>query len=188
MLYGLDTPAAPGYHPAPIHSAGGRNVMKRSTLLLAFLLALAPVGCVTRRVLITSNPPGAIVFRNGQPIGATPVEESFVYYGTYHYRLVREGCEPVDFFPHLAAPWYQWPGIDFVAENVIPYQFRDRRTLHFDLPETRPVHHDAIRARATELQQQGAGLHAPPGTQPPPPRPGRRGATPPPAAPSPGVP
>ncbi|MGL4554230.1 MAG: PEGA domain-containing protein [Gemmataceae bacterium] len=159
--------------------------MKRSALLLAFLLALLPAGCVTRRVLITSNPPGAIVFRNGQPIGATPVEESFVYYGKYHYRLVREGCEPVDFYPQLEAPWYQYPGIDFVAENVVPFQIRDRKTLHFDLPEARPVRHDAIRARAGELQQIGAGLAPPPGAQP---GPRATRAVTPPAGPSPGAP
>lgn len=140
--------------------------MKRSALPLALLLALLPAGCVTRRVLITSDPPGAVVYRNGQPIGATPVEESFVYYGRYHYRLVREGCEPVDFYPDLVAPWYQYPGIDFVAENVLPFNFRDRQTLHFTLPESRPVRHDAIRARATELQAIGAGLQPPPTAQP----------------------
>lgn len=140
--------------------------MNRSALLLAFLLALSSGGCVTRRVLITSTPPGAIVFRNGQPIGATPVEESFTYYGKYHYRLVREGCEPVDFYPELVAPWYQWPGVDFVAENLVPYNFRDRHTLHFDLPESKSVRHEAIRTRAAELQQMGAGLGPPPGTQP----------------------
>lgn len=144
----------------------GADPMKHSALLLAALLALLPAGCVTRRVLITSNPPGAIVYRNGQPIGATPVEESFTYYGTYHYRLVREGCEPVDFYPKLPAPWYQWPGIDFIAENVVPFHLRDRHSLHFDLPEARPMRHDAIRSRAVELQQMGAAITPPPGTQP----------------------
>lgn len=144
--------------------------MKRSALLLAFLLALLPAGCVTRRVLITSDPPGAMVYRNGQPIGPTPVEESFVYYGTYHYRLVIDGREPVDFYPDLVAPWYQWPGIDLVTENILPFTFRDRQRLHFAIPPSPPVRHDAIRARAMELQAQGRTIGPPPGAQPRPPR------------------
>jgi hypothetical protein len=142
--------------------------MKRTgLLLLALASALPSAGCVTRRVMITSNPPGAMVYRNGQPIGRTPVEEPFTYYGTYHYRLIRDGYEPVDFYPHLTAPWYQWPGVDFFTENFIPYQFRDRQTLHFDLPPSRAVPHDVIRDRARQLQEEAKGLTRPADALPP---------------------
>src|SRR3954465_11411233 len=94
-------------------------------LLLAVCGAGLSTGCVTRRVLITSDPPGAIVYRNGQYLGPTPVEEPFVYYGKYRYRLVRAGYEPLDVTQDLAAPWYELPGVDFVSENLIPYPFRD---------------------------------------------------------------
>lgn len=140
--------------------------MVRCTLMLAVGLLLTVSGCVTRRVIIKSDPPGAMVFRNGQPIGPTPVEESFTYYGKYHYRLIREGCEPVDYYPELVAPWYQWPGIDFVTENLLPFSFRDTQTFEFKLPDSQPVRHDAIRARATELQMRGATIQPPPGVPP----------------------
>src|SRR5437016_1011964 len=73
------------------------GTMKRSAslLLLALCFALAPAGCVTRRFVITSNPPGAVVFRDGQPIGLTPVEQPFIYYGRYRFRLVKDGFEPL---------------------------------------------------------------------------------------------
>src|SRR5215831_19346560 len=100
--------------------------MSRSALLaLALANSLLPAGCVTRRFVITSDPPGAIVFRDGQPIGATPVEQAFLYYGKYRFRLVKDGYQPLDVEPELCAPWYEWPGLDFVSENIIPYHFRD---------------------------------------------------------------
>jgi hypothetical protein len=142
--------------------------MKQSGLLLLALLACLPVtGCVTRRVLITSSPSGAMVYRNGQPIGTTPVEEEFTYYGKYHYRLVRDGCEPADFFPDLVAPWYQRPGVDFVTENLIPFQFQDRPALHFQLQPARPMRHDDIRGRASQLQEMSKGIQPPPDAEPP---------------------
>src|SRR4051794_16633744 len=94
-------------------------------LMLSLGLAGLSTGCVTRRVFITSDPPGAAVYRNGQFIGTTPVSEPFVYYGKYRYLLVHDGYEPLDITQELETPWYEYPGIDFVSEAVIPYPFRD---------------------------------------------------------------
>jgi hypothetical protein len=146
--------------------------MKRTGLLvLALAMGLLSAGCVTRRVLITSEPSGATVFYNGQPIGTTPVDMTFTYYGIHRFRLERDGCEPADFERPLYAPWFQWFGVDFLTENFVPYNFRDRQVLHFDLPPARAYPHEQIRARATELQEQAKNLHAHPGAQPPPRRP-----------------
>ena len=52
------------------------------------LLSLAALaGCVERRFVIESDPPGALVLMNGQQLGATPVDGHFVYYGRYHFTL-----------------------------------------------------------------------------------------------------
>ena len=145
--------------------------MKRTGLLAAaLLLGLMSAGCVTRRVLITSEPTGAIVYRNGQPLGPTPVEEPFIYYGKYHYRLVHDGYEPTDFYPELIAPWYQYPGIDFVTENILPWPFRDNPPLHFKLNPIKPVLHPDIRTRATQLQDQAKTIQRPADAAPLPPR------------------
>ena len=143
-------------------------------------LACLSTGCVTRRVLITSEPPGAIVYRNGQYIGATPVEEPFTYYGKYRYRLVRDGYEPLDVVQDLEAPWYQLPGPDFVSENLIPYTFREVKTLHYQLQPALPVRPDDIRARADALRGEGKTIQPPPDAPPPP---QRARPTPPPVAP-----
>jgi hypothetical protein len=166
------------------------------------MLAGFSTGCVTRRYMITSDPPGAIVYRDGQPIGATPVVQPFLYYGKYRFRLVKDGKQPLDVEVELCPPWYQWPGVDFVAENLIPYPFRDVQTFHFPLQDIEAVRHDDVRNRAEWLRQRGKEIQPPPGIQEPPPRPApapRPGGLPPPVpvppvsaapavAPSPGSP
>lgn len=139
--------------------------MKRIACMLGALVVLASGGCVTRRYIITSDPPGAIVFRDGQPIGATPVEEPFLYYGKYRFRLVKDGFQPLDVTPELEAPWYEYPGPDFVSENLIPYTFRDVKCLHYQLQPLESLPPDAIRARGEELRARGQAIQTPPGTE-----------------------
>src|SRR5262249_50242506 len=130
--------------------------MKRSAWLgLALILTALSAGCVTRRYVITSDPPGAIVYREGQPIGATPVEQPFLYYGKYRFRLVKDGYQPLDVEPDLCPPWYEWPGLDFFSETLIPYHFRAIQPLHYQLVPLEPVRHDDVRRRAQELRDQG---------------------------------
>ena len=141
--------------------------MKRSACLaLALVVAGLSAGCVTRRIMITSDPPGAIVYRDGQPIGATPVEEPFVYYGKYRYRLVKDGFQPLDVEPDVNAPWYEWPGIDFFSENLLPFHLRDVQAFHYQLLPLEAVRHDDVRSRAEELRNRGA-LIQPPADAPP---------------------
>ena len=145
--------------------------MNRAAWLVPVMcLGCLSAGCVTRRVLITSDPPGAIVYRNGVYLGATPVEEPFVYYGKYRYRLVRDGYEPLDITQDIPSPWYELPGIDFVSENVIPYTFRDVRPLHYKLELAIPVRPDDIRTRADGLRIEGKAIQPPPDAPPPPQR------------------
>jgi hypothetical protein len=140
----------------------------RVSALLALALVAAGLlsGCVTRRILITSDPPGATVYRDNQPLGPTPVQEPFVYYGKYRYRLVKDGFAPLDVEPELVAPWYQYTGIDLIAENFIPFTFRDTQHLHFELKPLEQVPHDVVRSSAEALRAQGQTIGPPPGTQP----------------------
>lgn len=134
---------------------------RRFCLILAGVLATLPAGCVTRRYLITSDPPGAMVYRDGQPIGPTPVEEPFIYYGKYRFRLVKDGYAPLDVEPELCPPWYQWVGVDFFTENFVCYTFRDLQCLHFQLQPMEMVRPDDVRARAEQLRQRGQSIQSP---------------------------
>lgn len=79
---------------------------------------------------------------NGVPLGATPLEMAFLHYGT-----VRVEAEPLDVDEDgspdtrrvvtevdLSAPWYQWPGIDFFADNLWPWTVTDLHEAVIVLP------------------------------------------------------
>lgn len=62
--------------------------------LAALGAAVSLAGCVERTISITSDPSGALVFLNDEEIGRTPCEASFLHYGTYDVRIVKDGYEP----------------------------------------------------------------------------------------------
>ena len=50
--------------------------------LVAPLLFLCLAGCVERLISVRSDPPGAAVLLDGDPVGVTPVEVPYTWYGT----------------------------------------------------------------------------------------------------------
>src|SRR5581483_5232398 len=90
---GLDRTAKGGYIRRPFRSSSEDRRVGTITrcvwLCVAALCAGALTGCVERRYVITSDPPGAIVYCNGRQIGATPVDDHFIYYGKYDFTLVK---------------------------------------------------------------------------------------------------
>jgi hypothetical protein len=103
------------------------------SILCVLLLALASVGCVQRRMMIRSHPAGALVYLNGQELGRTPITTDFTYYGDFEVKLVKDGYETETIIQPVPMPWYQWPVVDFVAENVVPQKIHDRRELSYNL-------------------------------------------------------
>lgn len=138
--------------------------MDRRSLLLLVLLVSVSIGCVRRRMTVRSNPPGALVFIDGQEIGRTPVATPFTYYGTRNFRLVKDGYETISVNQQFQAPWYQVPPIDFVSENMVAREIRDERIVDFELvpkanisPGDVLIHADQLRgevqpAAATSLR------------------------------------
>src|SRR4051812_33444233 len=109
------------------------------------LLAVLSTGCVERRFVIESDPPGALVYHNGVPIGTTPVDDSFVYYGTHEFTLVRDGFETLVVRQKVDTPWYEYPGLDFVSENISPFMVSDVRRYKWALqPATRDRSDDVL--------------------------------------------
>jgi len=143
--------------------------MKRILAFLALALPVLLSGCVDRRYVIQSDPPGALVYRNGVPIGSTPVDDHFIYYGKYDFTLVKDGYETLHVQQEIPAPWYEWPGIDFISENLIPCTIRDVRRFNYKLNPVQHIRTDEILSRAEELRQRGRSIGAPPPPPPPPP-------------------
>jgi hypothetical protein len=93
-------------------------------------LALAMSGCVQRQLTVTTDPPGALVYLNGQEFGRTPVTRDFTWYGTYDVTLRQEGYETRKTTGKVIAPWWQWVPFDLFAE-LLP--LTDRRRLHYTM-------------------------------------------------------
>jgi hypothetical protein len=128
----------------------------------AVALATSP-GCVRRRLMVRSNPPGAMVYVDNQPIGTTPCATGFIYYGTREIRLVKPGYETLTVKQPIPAPWYQIPPLDFASENLAPNEINDFRTVTYTMTPQVIVPTDQLIARAEQLRagtQQGAVLPA----------------------------
>lgn len=151
-------------------------------------LALAAVlasGCVERRFVITSDPPGALVLHNGRPIGATPADDHFVYYGNHHFTVIKDGYATLQQDVCVRTPWYQYVPIDFVSEALVPWHIEDVRRYHFTLQPLPGVNTNALLEQGEALRREGQGIGPPP---PPPPAAGAPAAPapvppPPPSAP-----
>ena len=124
------------------------------TLRLALLAAGAcAIGCVERKLTVSTRPEGSLAYLNAQEVGRTPVTRNFTWYGDYDVRLRQEGYQTLATHRTVVAPWWQWPPIDLVAE-VLPFWFTDRQEITFDLqpasPE--PVAPDVMLARAEAMR------------------------------------
>jgi hypothetical protein len=143
-------------------------MMRTAWLVAALVVVATSAGCVERRFVVTSDPPGALVFRNGVPLGPTPVDDFFVYYGDYELTLVKDGYETLRAKVKIDAPWYEYPGLDFVSENLFPYTIRDIReggNFHFTLQPLQAVRPDDVLKRAAELRARGRTLGTPTETE-----------------------
>jgi hypothetical protein len=122
----------------------------------AMLVALATsVGCVERRLTVRSVPANALVMLDGQEIGFTPCSNPFDYYGDRQIRLIKDGYETRTINQTISAPWYQWIGLDFVSEVLIPWRIRDDRNYVYELEPTQMVSSDELMQRAEVVREQG---------------------------------
>jgi hypothetical protein len=129
--------------------------------LLVALVCAGLTGCVQRRLTIRSNPPGALVYVDDYQIGTTPVSTSFVYYGTRKVRLVLSGYETLTVLQPIPTPWYEYPGLDFIVENVVPGEIRDERVIDFQLKPQMIVPSQQLLGRAENLRHGAAAPQTP---------------------------
>ncbi len=121
---------------------------------LIAVCCLAATGCVRRRMTVRTNPVGAMVSVDNQVVGPAPASTPFIYYGTREFRIEADGYQTETIRRRFNPPWYQWPGIDFVAETLWPGELRDERIVDVTLvPKTLPSSDEVI-ARADSLRTQ----------------------------------
>lgn len=126
-------------------------------VLVAGLLFMA--GCVRRTIMITSEPPGALVWLNDREIGRTPVDVDFEFYGRYDVRLHLPGSEPLMTSGNALPPVWEAIGLDLIAE-MVPITLHRRIKWHYVL---RPMDDDpeALIGRAQRLRSEIPGARPP---------------------------
>jgi len=104
-----------------------------------------------------------------QPIGAGPVDKTFTYYGKYRFRIAKDGYETLVFEQRVRAPWYEFPGLDFVSENLIPWTIRDVRVFYPVMQPALVRSPEQLLLEAQSLQAYGKtiGVPLPPDLNPP---------------------
>lgn len=129
--------------------------IRASIAMLAFSAGLG--GCVRRELVITSQPPGALVHVNDVEIGRTPVRAGFKFYGVYDIRLELDGYEPLWTSAEAESPWYETPGIDAVA-LAIPADIANEVRWHFEMAPLTEPDDDAILTLIGRAKELEAGL------------------------------
>lgn len=147
----------------------------RPAALLTVCAVIMAAGCVQRRMTIRSNPPGALVYVDDYQLGTTPVSHDFVYYGTRKIRLVKDGYETLTVRQPFPVPWYEIFPLDFVTENLIPWEIRDERVVELAMqpaastpPELVVSRAEQVRLAAGSLPPAAAQSVAPPAAVPQP--------------------
>jgi hypothetical protein len=138
--------------------------------LCGALCAAGLSGCVERRFVISSEPFGAIVYdEKGQPVGASPADRQFTYYGKYRFTLVRDGYQTLIVEEQVKAPWYEYFPLDFIAENVIPFTIRDVRHFNYQLQPAQVVPAETVLEQAQQRRAYGKTKGVPLTPEVPPP-------------------
>jgi hypothetical protein len=137
--------------------------MGRAARIVSALLVVSGLaGCVERRMLIVSDPPGATAIVNGQNIGPTPASMPFTFYGKYDVTLVRDGYQTKTYFAQLHRPWFEFFPIDFFAENLWPYHLQDDRTLQFTMEPMTQLRSEDVISDANTLRERAKTIQSPP--------------------------
>ncbi|MDZ4689253.1 MAG: PEGA domain-containing protein [Planctomycetaceae bacterium] len=126
----------------------------RSALAAAVVGCLLSAGCVSRRMTIVSDPPGALVMLEGREIGYTPVSVDFAYYGTRELTLVKDGYETLTVNQPVAKPWYQQPVVEFFADNFTPGHVTDRHQFRYAMQPQRLIPNDVLLQRGERLRDE----------------------------------
>jgi hypothetical protein len=118
--------------------------------------ALLLSGCVSRALVIESDPPGAEVRLNGTPVGRTPAYVPFRHYGIYRVELSKEGFGTLLVEEPVLAPLYARFPACLLTELILPWRIRDERYLSYDLsPEVAPDREGLLKRAAAA--ESGAG-------------------------------
>ncbi len=123
-----------------------------SLVLLVCLSVFLLTGCVQRRLVVRSQPEGAFVTIDNQPIGYTPLKVPFTYYGTRDIQLEKDGFKTVKVRERIRAPWYEKIPLSFISDNFAGREIRDERLLDFEMEPRTQVQENLLLERANDMR------------------------------------
>ena len=139
--------------------------MKTSSSPLRRIALLVCAGCLCaggltgcnsmhRRMVINSDPPGALCMLEGKEVGYTPVAVDFTYYGTREICLVKDGYKTLTVLQKVKTPWYQTMPLDFVTDNFSPVTIKNNQEFNYRMePQVIPSNEELLE-RANGLRSE----------------------------------
>lgn len=120
--------------------------------LMVCLLTIGLTGCMQRRLIVRSQPEGAFVTIDNQPIGYTPLKVPFTYYGSRDIQLEKDGFKTIKVRERVRSPWYQKVPFSLVSDNFAGHEIRDERLLDFELEPRTQVQENLLLDRANDMR------------------------------------
>jgi hypothetical protein len=130
--------------------------MKPQTVLLATALAVLPAlaGCVERKMVVRSDPPGALISVDGHELDSrTPVEVPFSWGGLRRVTLSAPGYRVLETTAELTDAWHAYFPLDVVAEFCWPLTIEDTQTFDYRLEPYQAVGSPLTDAQRAEAQK-----------------------------------
>ena len=116
------------------------------------MLAVATLGgCVERKITITTEPEGCLVYVSDREVGRTPVTIPFTWYGDYDVLIRMEGYQTLRAHAEISPPWYEVPPLDLFS-YMAPWTYKDERFLHYKLEKQPKVSDEKLIDEAKEMQ------------------------------------
>ena len=130
------------------------NVRPTFAVFLLLIAVCSMSGCVSRRMTIRSDPPGALVQLDSERIGYTPTSVDFTYYATREITLSKPGFETLTIQQPVPSPWYQKPPFDFISDNFLFHHLTNRHEFMYRLRPKAYVGEDELLERAGGIRTQ----------------------------------
>ncbi|MCC6546910.1 PEGA domain-containing protein [Candidatus Sumerlaeota bacterium] len=90
-------------------------------------------GCgVRQKVIVTSEPTGAVVSMNGVNLGRTPVEQPFLWFWYYDFIAEKKGYKTAGVRKRFRSPVWLWPPLDLVME-AMPFYVPSVKRVHIKM-------------------------------------------------------
>ena len=135
---------------------------KHQAMALFAVLALIILigGCVERKLMINTEPQGAVIVLNDEEIGVSPVMVGFNWYGDYKVRISKEGFETLNTHRKLSRPIHDKFPLDFFAEVLWPGKIVDEYRWNFELHPYVKINRDKLIEAAEEVKRKAEAISA----------------------------